>query len=171
MAYASDHSYRLALYSTAASQINARVVFCPSNRFSVQLVGVAPGPPKRSGESDFDSGKPSHGPGDHATPRSCHTPPSCERDVTTLEPASPHCCAPTDLTADVPAGQTPVRASSFLGGPSLDAVAHVPTVDGCRAGNEMGGPLRRSSQATSGRCLAVRHSSDWGKASGLVRSS
>jgi len=35
MAYASDHSYRLALYSTAASQINARVVFCPSNRFSV----------------------------------------------------------------------------------------------------------------------------------------
>jgi hypothetical protein len=37
-----------------------------------------------------------------------------------MEPASPHCCAPTDLTADVPAGQRPVRASSFLGGPSFD---------------------------------------------------
>jgi hypothetical protein len=32
------------------------------------------------------------------------------RDVITLEPASPRCCAPIDLTADVPAGQRPVRA-------------------------------------------------------------
>jgi len=97
---------------------------------------------------------------DHATPRSCHTPPSFERDVIAMEPASPHCCAPTDLTADVPAGQRPVRASSFLGGPSLDAVAHVSTVDGCSAGNGMGQLLGRQSQATSGRCVAARDPAD-----------
>jgi hypothetical protein len=32
------------------------------------------------------------------------------RDVITLEPASPRCCAPIDPTADVPAGQRLVRA-------------------------------------------------------------
>src|SRR5260370_29236111 len=51
----------------------------------------------------------------HASPQTCHTPRARRDDVLQLEPASPRYCAPIDLTADVSAGQRPVRVCKLPG--------------------------------------------------------